>query len=419
MLKPILTSCLALFLFFGCEESSTAPPEESPTSEIFITFGSEYDDTGNAVTQTPDGGYLLVGSSYSATTLSDLYAIKTDSKGIVTADSVFNAITDAVVTSFERASDVKVLPDGGYIIVGRKFTTATQNDVWLVKLNADLSVAFNKTIDSGNDDIGYSVNLCDDNGFIIAGTTYGSNGYDMWIIKTDASGDDDGDFGTGGRQSINGTANGNDVAYSIHQTEDGGYIVAGESRVTGNNADMIIAKLTSAGELSTSFGVDNNNDGAVDGYITFGGSLDETAKYVEETSDGGFILVGNSNSYGSGQSDIYIVKTDASGGKVWDTFIGGTRNDSANCVKQTADGGYIVVGNSYSTNSDVLVIKLLPNSQGDVEWQYTFGNDYDDVGNYISQTSDGGYILTGSTYTTDKMNQVLLIKLNADGSQEF
>ncbi len=418
MLKPILASCLTLFLFFGCEESPTA---STTNSNSFKTFGLEYDDTGNAVTQTPDGGYLLVGSSFSEATLSDLYAIKTNSEGSVTADSVYSSITDKDVTSFERASDVKVLSDGGYIVVGSKYSTDTQYDVWLVKLDSDLAVVFDSTYNSSstNNDFGYSVNLCDDNGFIIAGTTYGSNGFDMWILKTDAEGALDNSFSSDGKFSLDGTANGDDAAYSAHQTDDGGYIVSGEARTTGNNADMIIAKFTSAGALNTNFGVDYDSNGTLDGYATFGGSLDESSKFVEESTDGGFILVGNSFSYGSGQSDIYIVKTDADGGKVWDTFIGGTRNDFANCVKQTADGGYVVVGNSYSTNSDVLVIKLLPNSQGDVEWQHTFGNDYDDVGNYISQTSDGGYILTGSTYTTDKMNQVLLIKLNADGSQEF
>ncbi|MBT5077829.1 MAG: hypothetical protein HOM61_02840 [Candidatus Marinimicrobia bacterium] len=411
MLRPTLISCILTILFFtGCEES---PTSVQTSAAVYTTFGESFDDEGTAVTQTPDGGYLVVGSSYNATTLSDMYVIKTNSVGEEVSDSIFTEITGDVVTSFDLISDVKVLADGGYILVGSKFSTATNYDVWLVKLNANLGVEFFKTFDgeASGDDFGYSVSLCDDNGYVISGKTFGSNGFDMWVIKTNALGVLDTTFDTDGKFSYDGTSNGNDAAYSVSQTNDGGYIVTGEARTTGNNADMIVVKLTSLGALNAAFDTD--------GAATFGGTLDESSKFVQETSDGGFILVGDSFSNGSGQSDIYIVKISAVGAKIWDTYIGGTRNDFANCVKQTTDGGFVIVGNSYSTSSDVLVVKIFPNSQGEVEWQSTFGGDFDDVGNYISQTNDGGYILTGSTYTEDKMNQVLLIKLDASGSQEF
>ena len=411
MLRPTLISCiLTILLFTGCEES---PTSVQTSAAVYTTFGESFDDEGTAVTQTPDGGYLVVGSSYNATTLSDMYVIKTNSVGEEVSDSIFTEITGDVVTSFDLISDVKVLADGGYILVGSKFSTATNYDVWLVKLNANLGVEFFKTFDgeASGDDFGYSVSLCDDNGYVISGKTFGSNGFDMWVIKTNALGVLDTTFDTDGKFSYDGTSNGNDAAYSVSQTNDGGYIVTGEARTTGNNADMIVVKLTSLGALNAAFDTD--------GAATFGGTLDESSKFVQETSDGGFILVGDSFSNGSGQSDIYIVKISAVGAKIWDTYIGGTRNDFANCVKQTTDGGFVIVGNSYSTSSDVLVVKIFPNSQGEVEWQSTFGGDFDDVGNYISQTNDGGYILTGSTYTEDKMNQVLLIKLDASGSQEF
>ena len=411
MLRPTLISCILTILFFtGCEES---PTSVQTSAAVYTTFGESFDDEGTAVTQTPDGGYLVVGSSYNATTLSDMYVIKTNSVGEEVSDSIFTEITGDVVTSFDLISDVKVLADGGYILVGSKFSTATNYDVWLVKLNANLGVEFFKTFDgaASGDDFGYSVSLCDDNGYVIAGKTFGSNGFDMWVIKTNALGVLDTTFDTDGKFSYDGTSNGNDAAYSVSQTNDGGYIVTGEARTTGNNADMIVVKLTSLGALNAAFDTD--------GAATFGGTLDESSKFVQETSDGGFIIVGDSFSNGSGQSDIYIVKISAVGAKIWDTYIGGTRNDFANCVKQTTDGGFVIVGNSYSTSSDVLVVKIFPNSQGEVEWQSTFGGDFDDVGNYISQTNDGGYILTGSTYTEDKMNQVLLIKLDASGSQEF
>jgi hypothetical protein len=428
MLRPILISCiLSILLFTGCEES---PTSVQTSDAVYTTFGGSFDDEGTAVTQTPDGGYLIVGSSYGATTLSDMYVIKTNSLGVEVSDSIFTAITGDIVTSFDLISDVKVLADGGYILVGSKFSsTGTNYDVWLVKLDADLNVVFTKTYNNGGgDDFGYSVSLCDDNGFIIAGKTYETGGYDMWVLKTTAAGvlfaDADADastgFGTGGAIEI-GSNDANDAAYSVHQTDDGGYIVAGETQSFGSGgSDMMLVKLTAIGSHVAGFG-DTDLNGTADSVegTVIGGPLNESAKFVQETSDNNFIIVGDSYSYGSGQSDIYIVEVNSSGVIVWDSFVGGTRNDFANCVKQTADGGFVIVGNTYSTSSDVLVVKIFPNSQGEVEWQSTFGGDFDDVGSYISQTNDGGYILTGSTYTADNMNQVLLMKLDASGSQEF
>jgi hypothetical protein len=444
MLRPVLIGCIFLLLLFtGCEESPTEV--EAGDAVAYTTFGGAFDDEGAAVVQTSDGGYLIVGNSYTGTgtSLTDLYAIKTDASGDTTniSTQIFSNMTDAAdatvdVTSFDLVSDVKVLADGSYILVGSKYDgTATGNnyDVWLVKLKADLSIDFSTTYGGTGNDFGYSVSLCDDNGFIIAGKTYNSTNqnYDIWILKALSTGllvaadsDTDGGFGdsgTPGQVAIDGGV-GNDAAYSASQTDDGGFVVAGEVRTTGGNADMIVLRLNPDGTLpSAGFGntdLSSPADGNLDAYINTL-SLDESAKFVQETSDGGFILVGNTFSGGSGQSDIYIVKVSDSGEPVWDRFIGSNRNDFANSIQQTTDGGFILTGSTYTTSSDILVTKIFPNSQGEVDWQYTMDGGYDDVGSYISQTSDGGYILTGSTYTSDGMNDVILIKLSASGSQEF
>lgn len=426
MLRPILIGfILSILLFTGCEESPTAAIE---SNAVYTTFGGDYDDVGSAVVQTPDGGYLIVGTSYSGagTTLSDMYVLKTNSNGTATSDSVFTSMTDAAeaivdVSSFDLISDVKVLDDGGYILVGSKYVTATNYDVWLIKLASDLSVTFSNTFAGPGNDFGFSVNLCDDNGFIIAGKTFNTaSGYDMWVIKTGSDGNKvagdntaDGGFGDVGTAGlyVYSTPTMNDAAYNAIQISSGEYIVTGKSRTAENNDDMMVLKLSSKGVLVTSFGTA--------GVAIFGGGLDESSKFIQETSDGGFIIVGNSFSNGSGQSDIYVVKTSDVGAKVWDTYIGNTRNDFANCVKQTSDGGFVIAGNSYTSSSDIMVVKISPNTQGEVEWNYTMDGSFDDVGNYINQTSDGGYIITGSTYSNTKMNEVILIKLDASGTKEF
>ena len=443
MLRPILISSISfIILFTGCEES---PTEVSTTNTDYKTFGGDYDDVGSAVVQTPDGGYLVVGTRYSGDgeTLSDLYVIKTHANGETDTTKIFNDITEnneaqnlIGVESFDLISDVKMLDNGGYVVIGSKFdVTAGNYVIWLFELTANYTIGFSKTFTNNMDQaatgnaFGYSVNICDDNGYIITGkvfNTTSNTSYDIRVIKTDSNGVADSGFGDtapkDGSATVNigDTAVENDAGYYAIETDGGDYVVVGEMRSTNGNSQMFIAKLDNAGILSTDFGQDYGADGTVDGYNKdIGGSLDESAKFVQETSDGGFIMVGNSFSNGSGQSDIYVVKVNSAGIKVWDKYIGSNRNDFANAVQQTSDGGFVIVGNTFGDSSNIMVIKILPNTQGEIEWQYSMDGGYDDVGYHINQTSDGGFIVTGSTYSATKMNEVILIKLDASGNQEF
>ena len=130
---------------------------------------------------------------------------------------------------------------------------------------------------------------------------------------------------------------------------------------------------------------------------TFGGSDDDWAWAVQQTSDGGYIIAGYTESYGSGGSDVWLIKTDSNGNMVWSKTFGGSDIDYAESVQQTSDGGYIIAGvTAWSYGSgDVWLIKT--DSNGNIEWSKTFGgSDYDEAYS-VQQTSDGGYIIAGDT----------------------
>ncbi|MEG1592256.1 T9SS type A sorting domain-containing protein [Chryseobacterium sp.] len=219
-----------------------------------------------------------------------------------------------------------------------------------------------------------------------------------------------------------------DVAKSIQQTSDGGYIVAGESNstngdVTGNhgNTDFWIVRLDPSGTIQWQ--------------KSLGGSYSDIANAIQQTSDGGYIVAGESNSINGdvtgnhGNADYWIVKLDSSGNIQWQKSLGGSNRDAANSVKQTLDGGYIVAGESNSTNGDITgnhgnsdywIVKLDPS--GILQWQKSLGGSLYDVANSIQQTSDGGYIVAGGSNSVDgdvTHNQgnedFWIVKLNPSG----
>jgi WD40 repeat protein len=156
------------------------------------------------------------------------------------------------------------------------------------------------------------------------------------------------------------------------------------------------------------------------GEAVFGGRLDDWANAVIQTQDGGYLIVGGTWSFGAGGSDVYVLKLDKNGNKQWEKTFGGEDDDEANAVVQTPDGGYLIVGGtkSFGAGWDVYVLKLDKN--GKKQWEKTFGGEYDDWANAVVQTQDGGYLIVGTTrFFEVGAEDVYVLKLDKNGKKQW
>jgi len=256
-----------------------------------------------------------------------------------------------------------------------------------------------KTFGGSYNDEAYSIQQTTDGGYIVAGSTisFGEGGSDVYVIKLDKNGD------KVWEKTFGGIAD--DEAKSIQQTTDGGYIVAGYTFSFGEGgSDVYVIKLDENGNESWE--------------KTFGGNGWDEASFIQQTNDEGYIVAGYTFSFGEGWDDVYVIKLDKNGNKVWDKTYGGGNGDRANSIQQTKDGGYIVAGMTSSLgagNYDFYIIKL--DANGNKLWEKTFGGRNYDPAWSIQQTNDGGYIVAGSTISFGAGgSDIYVIKLDENGN---
>jgi parallel beta-helix repeat protein len=261
---------------------------------------------------------------------------------------------------------------------------------------------WNKTFGGTDWDWAHSVQQTSDGGFILTGITlsYGAGSGDFWLVKTDSDGNKQWDKTFGGTRW--------DAAQSVQQTSDGGYILAGETGSYGaGSGDAWLLK------------TDSNGNKQWD--KTFGGSDRDLAEAVQQTLDGGYILAGNTESYGAGSDDFWLLKTDSNGNRQWDKSFGGTKCDEAQSVQQTLDGGYILAGETGSYGAgfgDVWLLKT--DSNGNKQWDKTFGGSDRDLAEVVQQTSDGGFILAGTSCSYGAGSyDFWLLKTDSNGNKQW
>jgi len=353
------------------------------------TYGGSNDDKGESVQQVSDGGYIIAGGTDSFGAGSyDVYLLKTDPSG----DTLWTRTYGG--SNWDYGWSVEQNPDGGYIIAGyTESFGAGGADVYLLKTDSSGDTLWTRAYGGSDWDYGYSVRETSDGGYVIAGytTSFGAGGADVYLVKTDSSGDTLWTRAYGGSDS--------DGGYSIQQTTDGGYIIAGYTSSFGAGySDVYLVKTDSSGDSLWT--------------RTYGGSYDDYGWSVQQTSDGGYIIAGETESFGAGSDDVYLVKTDSSGDTLWTRTHGGSDYDRGYSVQQTSDGGYVVAGFTMSFgagNDDVYLLKT--DSSGDTLWTRTYGGSDHDAGSSVQQTSDGGYIIAGFTGSFGAgWNDVYLIK---------
>lgn len=388
---------------------------QAPAIEWQKALGGALDELGGSIKQTTDGGYIVVGQTMSddADAVGNIggysfWVVKLNNLGVLQWQKTFGGNGE------DFAQSVQQTTDGGFIVTGYSGSENGDitdfrgfSDFWVVKLSATGTLEWQKSLGGSTDDAPYNIEQTSDGGYIVAGWTSSNDGdvtgyhgnWDFWIVKLNSLGTIQWQKALGGSST--------EIAHSIHQTTDGGYIVAGYSHsnngdVSGNygGADYWVVKL--------------NNLGAIQWQQILGGSASDIASSIQQTADGGYIVAGTTTSNDGdvtgnhGYEDAWVVKLDATGAKLWQKTLGGTLFDFATDIQQTNDGGYIVAGYSNSSDNDVIgaqggydywIVKL--NASGTIQWQKPMGGNFSDKLISIQKTTDNGYVVAGNTSSID------------------
>lgn len=387
-------------------------------------YYSTGEDQINKIRKTSDGGYILVGSTGSNNYdvsgnhgLTDIWVVKLSISGNIQWQKCFGG------SYYDYGSDIQPTLDGGFIVCG--YTESNDgdlagtgfhgnNDIFIFKLNNFGIVQWKKCLGGNYNEISNAVKQTNDGGFIVVGETNTNNngdvtGYspnqwyqsDAWVVKLNSFGNIDwkkcfGDVG-------------NDSFSSVEVLNDGSFYFSGTSDSYENfgshgQKDFWVVKVGLFGDTQWQ--------------KLYGGSSNDFCNSMKITNDQGFILLGQTYSHNgdisstfnitNGESDIWALRLDNTGNIIWENSFGGTLNESGSEIIQTTDGGFALTGNTNSFNGDISynygqkdfwIIKL--NSSGNKIWQKCFGGVYDDVSNSIVETADGGFVLAGSIESND------------------
>jgi len=330
----------------------------------------------------------------------DVYLVKTDEYG----DTLWTRTYGGSKADVGR--DVQQTADSGYIITG--FTVSNDtiptfwNDGFLIKTDANGDTLWTALFMGVEQEEGRSVRQCEDGGYIVCGieNTFGPGQLEIFLAKYNSNGKIEWAKEYGGSNPIA------DWGNSVEQTSDGGFIITGSSTSFGPaSTNMYLIKTDSIGDTLWT--------------RIFGGTVGGTGYSVKQCTDNGYIIVGLTVSFGAGGNDIYVVRTDANGDTLWTRTYGGTEFDWGYSAQQTSDGGFIICG---STNSFGVATRsaylIKTDANGDTLWTRAYGQGWMNDGASVQQCADGGYIIGGSKgiFVAPPANyEMLLIKTDANG----
>lgn len=369
-----------------------------PVEEWNKTFGGNNQDGAKYVQQTQNGGFIIAGDTKSFGAGGyDAWLIKTDYKGNEQWRKTFGGAGTDIVWAARQTSD------GGYVVAGQTNSYGGKDQVWVFKTDGSGNQQWSKTFGGNYGDSANSVQQTSDGGYIIS--AYSSSCTDSvkgsaWIIKTDSNGNQQWTKRFGGC--------GSDMANSLLQTSDGGYIFAGSTDSTETGAK---------GRTPWIVKIDSNGKWQWQQLESQGYEFTS----IKQAIDGGFILSGTVVPRGS-YDKAWLYKTDSNGNEVWSKTFGSGGIFKGTSVQQTSDGGYALSavvnpdagttedGFVYAGRSDSLLIKT--DATGVKQWNIKLGKDgFDDIYS-IQQANDGGYILAGTTDSYGGGEQAWLVKVS-------
>jgi hypothetical protein len=439
--KRYILLCIWAF-FLGCSSDDSGNNKKDAQVSSIKIFGGSKNESANKAISTNDGGYAVIG--YTQSTDGDIenktddsfdyWLLKFDLNNQLQWNKTYGGSDN------DRGSDIIQTEDNGFAIIGLSFSNdgdvsanAGIQDFWLTKLDATGNISWEKSFGFSGLDRGISILETNDNGFLLLGeldvTASGGQGNskfstskrhaggDYWAIKLDSNGVKQWSKFYGGTFT--------DTPNDVIQTTDNGYLIIGSSDsndvdISDNKGsyDMWIIKISETGILLWE--------------KSFGGSEIDEAHSITSTNDGNYLIAGNTRSsdndvsFNNGAADLWIIKITNTGDKLWEKTLGGNNFDSGSAVSKTQDGGFILSGNSRSSNGDLIenkgqndawVIKIDANAN--IEWQKTIGGTEIDFANDVTQLNDGTYVVVGETSSSNEditenkgFSDLLIITIN-------
>lgn len=376
-----------LFLLFHCskEQESESPTIITAKTAFVKTFGGSKNDVIHAVIATSDGGYATLG--------------------------------------YTQSNDFDF-----------KNKTNESFDFWVTKFLADDTLQWSQTFGGSDDDRGYDIIATSEGGFALLGFSKSSDGdvsknagnQDFWLIKITAD-------GRISWQKTFGYA-GSDTGITLLQTSDNGYILTGVLDVTASNGqgESKVVQKHAGGDVWV---IKLNSFGALEWRKYYGGSFTDTPFGAVETFDNTYIIAASSDSEdfniskNKGGYDVWIMKIASNGNLIWEKSFGGSEIDEARAISATNDGNFIVVGDTRSSDKDISnnnggadlwMLKIA--SDGNLIWEKTIGASSFDVARSISKTDDSGFIIAGNSRSSDGgfvnngQNDAWVLKVDANGN---
>lgn len=355
---------------------------------------------GYDIVSTDDGGYLLAGLSYTFSSgSSDFYLVKTDAYGVAQWSESYGGV------SADFPTRIKATSDGGFVMAG---TTASSgqgfNDAYVVKINAMGDTLWTRTYGDWYNELLFDIDETSDQGFIMVGRTqsFSNISGEVYLIKTNSTGDTTFTKRYGG-SSLN-------WGIAVEQTADNGYLITGKTESFGaGGQDVYVIRTDQAGDTLWT--------------KTFGGNMHDFSNDLHLTSDGGFIMLGthNSGDIDGLTGDIFLEKVSSTGVSEWQQSYGGAGGEFANKMVKTQDGGYFLVGATNTIgagNFDMYAIKT--DGAGNMLWDSTFGGSGIEAGYGVVETASGGYAMVGRTGSIGAgQDDMYLVYLDGSGSLDI
>lgn len=386
MLKRQITLMILLIAFISLiamDPVSAKPEAIIPDPVLSMATGGSNDELFNCIINLTDSGYIAAGYTESfGNNDSDFYVVKFDRYNKVVWSRAY------MRPGGQSAFSICETPEGRYVVAGYTYVNESSKiDYSAIELDRNGNIIWERTYGGVENDYCFSVIPAVDGGYIMAGQSYSfsNTNSDIYVVKIDDNGNMVWDNIYGGLNK--------EVGHCIIPSYDGGYVIAGLTKSYGNQGGDALGNGAEDVYL-----ISINRSGKLIWERTFGGPDYDEGYSVIYSNDGGYVIAGTTKSSGTGQADILLIKTDASGLSIWNNTYGGTADDGGFSVINIPEGGYMIAGmtKSYGLGSlDGIIYKIGEN--GTMIEGKTFGKQEDDGILSIAHNTDGGLAIAGYT----------------------